>query len=71
MPAKTRVPSHRLLRPTGLAFVTINGPDRYLGKHGTPESKSAYARLIAEQAAGVDHPRVFSWPRPNCAPAAR
>lgn len=43
-----RVPSYRLHKATGLAVVTINGSDVYLGKHGTKESKSAYKKLIAE-----------------------
>jgi integrase len=49
MPAQAlRVPSYRLHRPTGLAVVTIGGRDHYLGKHGTPESRAEYDRLIAE-----------------------
>ncbi len=45
---KTRTPSYRLHRPTGLAVVTLNGRDHYLGKHGSPESREEYDRLIAE-----------------------
>jgi integrase len=37
-----------LHRPTGQGFVTLNGRDYYLGKHGTKESKAEYYRLIAE-----------------------
>jgi integrase len=49
MPAQvSRVPSYRLHKPTGLAVVTIGGRDAYLGKHGTPESRAEYDRLIAE-----------------------
>jgi integrase len=36
--------------PTGQAYVRLNGQFKYLGKHGTPESKAEYARLIAEYA---------------------
>lgn len=43
-----RTPSYRLHKPTGQAVVTLNGRDRYLGKHGIPESRAEYDRLIAE-----------------------
>lgn len=33
---------------TGQAVVTIDGHQHYLGKHGTPESKTAYERVILE-----------------------
>jgi integrase len=46
--APTRVPSYRLHKPSGLAVVTIAGEDKYLGRHGTPESRAEYDRLIAE-----------------------
>src|SRR5262249_32012716 len=49
MPAHAlRVPSYRLHKPTGLAVATIGGRDIYFGKHGTPESRAEYDRLIAE-----------------------
>lgn len=41
-----RIPSYRLHRPSGLAVVTLNGRDHYLGPHGTPESRRAYDRLV-------------------------
>lgn len=41
-----RIPSYRLHRPSGLAVVTLNGKDHYLGPHGTPESRRAYDRLV-------------------------
>ena len=44
----SRIPSYRLHKPTGLAVVTIGGRDVYLGKHGHPESRAEYDRLIAE-----------------------
>jgi integrase len=40
------IPSYRLHRPSGLAVVTLNGRDHYLGPHGTPESRRAYDRLV-------------------------
>jgi hypothetical protein len=43
-----RTPSYRLHKPSGQAVVTLNGRDVYLGKHGTPESRAEYDRLIAE-----------------------
>jgi integrase len=43
-----RTPTYRHHRPSGLAVVTIHGRDVYLGKHGSPESRVAYDRLIAE-----------------------
>ena len=43
-----RTPSYRLHKPTGQAVVTINDKDFYLGRHGTPESRSKYDQLIAE-----------------------
>ena len=46
MPA--RVPSYRLHRPSGRAVVTLDGRDHYLGEHGSPESRRAYDRLVAE-----------------------
>lgn len=47
----TRIPSYRLHKPTGQAVVTLDGLDRYLGNHGTPESRQRYAALIAEWSA--------------------
>jgi integrase len=43
-----RVPSYRLHRPSGQAVVTLQGRDQYLGKHGSPESRQLYDRLVAE-----------------------
>src|SRR5438270_1875015 len=43
-----RNPSYRLHKPSGQAVVTLNGRDRYLGKHGSPESRAEYDRLISE-----------------------
>jgi hypothetical protein len=44
----SRPPSYRLHRPTGQAVVTLNGRDFYLGRHGSPESRAEYDRLIVE-----------------------
>ena len=43
-----RIPSYRLHKPTGLAVVTIDGRDFYLGPHGTEESHGEYDRMIQE-----------------------
>lgn len=52
MPAlKNRVPSYRLHKASGKAVVTLNGSDHYLGPHGSPESRTAYDRLIGERLA--------------------
>ena len=44
----TKIPSYRLHKSSGLAVVRLNGRDFYLGKHGSPESKNKYNRLISE-----------------------
>src|SRR5262245_53790955 len=44
----SRTPSYRHHKPSGQAVVTLGGRDIYLGRHGTPESRTAYDRLIAE-----------------------
>ncbi len=43
-----RLPSYRLHKPSGQAVVTLNGHDHYLGKHGSPQSRQAFDRLLAE-----------------------
>ncbi len=50
MPASTklRIPVYRHHKPSGLASVRLDGRDIYLGRHGTPESRSEYQRVIAE-----------------------
>ncbi len=49
MPAsQPKTPAYRLFRPKGLAVVTLNGRDVYLGKYGSPESRAEYDRLIAQ-----------------------
>lgn len=49
MPAvSSRTPSYRHHKPSGQAVVTLSGRDVYLGKHGSPESRAEYDRLVAE-----------------------
>ncbi len=43
-----RTPSYRLHKPTGLAVVTIDGRDFYLGKFGTSESRAEFDRILTE-----------------------
>jgi hypothetical protein len=45
---RSRIPSYRLHRPSGLAVVTIRSRDIYVGEHDTHESRAKYDRLIAE-----------------------
>ena len=41
-----RPPGYLFHEPSGQARVRINAKDRYLGPHGSPESKSRYDDLI-------------------------
>lgn len=43
-----RIPTYRLHKSSGQALVVLNGQFIYLGKHGTPESRAAYERKVAE-----------------------
>ena len=47
-PASVRIPSYRLQKARGLAVVTIDGKDRYLGPYDSPESREKYHRLVHE-----------------------
>jgi integrase len=63
---KIRTPSYRLHRPSGQAVVTLNGRDRYLGKHGSPESRDEYDRVIGEWlASGRNRPQASTAPPPD------
>ena len=46
--AALHIPSYRRHKPTGLAVVTLNGRDMYLGKWNTAASRAEYSRLVAE-----------------------
>jgi hypothetical protein len=50
MPRKRNLspPSYCLHKASGRAVIRIDGRDRYLGPHGSPESHAEYERLIAE-----------------------
>jgi integrase len=45
---KPHTPAYRLHKARGLAVVTIDGRDHYLGPYGSAESREQYDRLIAE-----------------------
>ena len=44
----TRIPSLRLHKPTGQAYIRLNGQMMYLGRHDKPESRTRYNQLVAE-----------------------
>jgi integrase len=48
-PKSQSPPKYRLHKARGLAVVTIDGIDHYLGKYGSAASHEEYARLIAER----------------------
>lgn len=54
--AAPRTPSYRLHRPSGCGVVTLSGEDHSLGKHGTPESRAKYDRLVSEWLANGRRP---------------
>ena len=43
-----KIPSYRLHKPSGLAVVRLNGQDIYLGRHGSPRSRSRYEQAVAQ-----------------------
>ena len=54
--AHKRIPKYRLHKPSGQAVVTVRGKDYYLGRHGSPESRSEYDRLVARLLSGDPGP---------------
>ena len=46
MPGYQRPPKYCLHKGSGQAYVTLNGKPRYLGKHGSAQSKARYKELI-------------------------
>ena len=61
-PKSPKPPSYRLHKARGLAVVTIDGRDRYLGKYCSASSYEEYAKLIAEwrQREAVPRPTPIS-----------
>jgi len=45
---KTNIPTYRLHKATGQAFVELGGRRFYLGKHGSKASRGEYERRVAE-----------------------
>jgi hypothetical protein len=43
---RIRLPKYRHHKAKDLALVTFDGRDYYLGKYGSPESRTAYDQLI-------------------------
>jgi hypothetical protein len=56
---RNRIPSYLPHKPSGQARVRISGRDVYLGPFGSPESKEAYARLIAEHFANGESETII------------
>ena len=52
MPKTHKFPRYRRHKASGLAVVTLNGRDFYLGPHGSEVSRAEYDRLLAEWLAG-------------------
>ncbi len=50
MSRKRSIPSYCLHKASGQAVVRINGRDHYLGAHGSPQSYTRYAELVARLA---------------------
>lgn len=57
--SRNRIPSYLLHKASGQALVRIGGRDIYLGRHGSAESKTKYARLIAEHFSNGDESVVI------------
>jgi len=51
-----RSPKYRHHKASGQAVVSLSGKDHYLGRHGSPASHAAYARLVSEWEAGQRRP---------------
>jgi hypothetical protein len=57
------LPKYCRHKASGQAYVWVNKKRHYLGVYGTPESKKAYSRFIAELAINP-----ISTPQPSAAP---
>ena len=55
---KKKIPSYLPHPASGQARVRVNGHDIYLGPYGSPESKQAYARFIAENVGNGQAPTI-------------
>jgi len=63
---RSRIPSYRLYKPTGLAVVRLKGRDFYLGKHCTPEMATELDGVTSLRSrsvvVGASHTRLRSEP---------
>lgn len=66
--ARRTLPSYRLHRGSGQAFVQYKGQRFYLGKHGTEASREAYSRVIAELVSKRPSLTITSSTRPGDGP---
>lgn len=55
---KNKIPSYLPHPASGQARVRVNGRDIYLGPFGSPESKQAYARFLAEHCGNGEPPSI-------------
>jgi integrase len=70
MARRNHIPSYRIHKQSGQAIVTLTDAvgrrrDVLLGKHGTPESRAEYLRVLAEWEAGGRTPPRSSRPTPR------
>src|SRR5262245_20922329 len=62
VPRQPRVPRYTLHKPTGQADVRLDGKDPYLGRFGTPASRTCYDGLIAAWLAARSADQPFAAP---------
>lgn len=61
MSARNRLPRYCLHKPTGQAYVRIDGRFRYLGPFESPESKTRYGEIITALQLRVDRDRPLEF----------
>lgn len=67
--SKPHVPAYSLHKARGLACCKVDGRRIYLGKYGSPESREAYAKVVASVMAGVPIDAAVAKPNAPAAPA--
>ena len=74
MSTRPRTPKYRHQKARGLAVVTLDGQDHFLGPYDSPESWEKYHRLVADhikrRAACVTTPSLGGCLRRTLGPAA-
>ena len=58
---KTNLPSYRLHKASGQAFIELDGRRFYLGKYGSKASKVEYERRLGEYLSNPDISYADSW----------